>query len=108
VHDVIVSDLIVQGFQLDGVNAHEGVRNGSLVGVICRGNGRSGITVAGTSQLEIESCVSGDNGTSQLLTEGLAHAHLAGTQLLDNSAPAIVRNGGEVTTAEAPAEPLNQ
>jgi hypothetical protein len=100
VHDVVITDLVVQGFQLDGVNAHEGVRNGAIVGLICRGNGRSGITVAGTSRLEIESCVSGDNGFAQLLTEGLSKTQLAGTQLVANSAPAIVRQGGEVRVIE--------
>lgn len=103
VHDVIISDLVVQGFQLDGVNAHEGVRNGALVGLICRGNGRSGITVAGTSRLEIESCVSGDNGYAQLYTEGLSRTQLVGTQLLANSAPAVVRQGGDVRVVEPAA-----
>jgi hypothetical protein len=100
VHDVVISDLVVQGFQLDGVNAHEGVRNAALVGVICRGNGRSGIAVAGTSRLEIESCVSGDNGFAQLYSEGLARAELVGAQLLENTAPAIIRRGGEVRIVE--------
>ena len=39
---VEVRDLIVQGFQLDGVNAHDGAVDTSLVGLVCRGNGRSG------------------------------------------------------------------
>ncbi|MEX0713437.1 MAG: hypothetical protein WD278_13865 [Pirellulales bacterium] len=39
-HDVAVVDLIVQGFQLDGINAHDGVRSCYLSGITCRGNGR--------------------------------------------------------------------
>jgi hypothetical protein len=104
VHDVIISDLVVQGFQLDGVNAHEGVRDSALIGLICRGNGRSGITVAGTSRLEIESCISGDNGYAQLYSEGLARVQLIGTQLLADAAPALVRQGGEVQVVEPEVE----
>ena len=34
---VVISDLTVQGFQLDGINAHDSVFHGTLVGLTCRG-----------------------------------------------------------------------
>jgi hypothetical protein len=100
VRNVIVRDFIIQGFQLDGVNAHDSVFGGQLVGLTCRGNGRSGISIGGASRVVIEKCTIGDNGTAQLRTEGSSHTQLLETQLLDNSAPAIVNEGGKIQRQE--------
>jgi hypothetical protein len=96
VRNVVIRDLTVQGFQLDGVNAHDGVTGAVLSGLNCRGNGRSGISVGGASRVRIESCLVGNNGTAQVRTEGACHAQLIGCDLLDNTAPKIVRDGGKV------------
>lgn len=97
VRHVVVSDLIVQGFQLDGVNAHDNVYDARLVGLTCRGNGRSGISIGGASRVRLESCLVGDNGAAQVRTEGFSRTEIADSQLLENTAPAIVREGGLVT-----------
>src|SRR5262245_37529184 len=47
VTDVIVRDLVVRGYQLDGVNCHDTVRRSDLVGLTCTDNGRSGISIGG-------------------------------------------------------------
>lgn len=96
VHDVRIVDLVVQGFQLDGVNAHDGVRNGSLGGLTCRGNGRSGVAICGASVVELDGCLLGDNGESQLHIEGLATAALENCELLKDSAPRILFRGGRL------------
>ncbi len=96
VRDVIIRDLVIQGFQLDGVNAHDGVYRATLTGLNCRGNGRSGISIGGASRVTVESCLVGNNGVAQVRTEGACHAQLVGCDLLDNTAPKIVRDGGEV------------
>lgn len=96
VQHVVVRDLVVQGFQLDGVNAHDGVRGARLVGLNCRGNGRSGISVGGASRVQIDACLVGNNGVAQVRTEGYCHAELISCDLLDNTAPRIVRDGGRV------------
>jgi hypothetical protein len=96
VHHVIIADLVVQGFQLDGVNAFDGTRECYLGGMNCRGNGRSGLAVAGCSQLDVRDSIVGDNGTSQVYTEALSVTNIHGTQLLANTAPAVVREGGQV------------
>ena len=70
VRHVVVSNLIVQGFQLDGVNAHDNVFDTSLIGLTCRGKGRSGISIGGASRVRLESCLVGDNGAAQVRTEG--------------------------------------
>jgi len=96
VRNVIVRDLVVQGFQLDGINAHDGVFAATLNGVTCRGNARSGISVGGASRIRIEGCLVGNNGTAQVRTEGHSHTHIADSNLLDNTAPPLVREGGKV------------
>jgi len=67
---VRIEDLIIQGFQQDGINAHERVRNCELVRVECRANGRSGISVGGVSRVSMENCNCYDNGRAQLRVEG--------------------------------------
>ncbi len=96
-----IADLTIQGFQLDGVHAHDGVDDCALVGLTCRGNGRCGVAVAGTSKLQLDNCVVGDNGFAQLLTQGTSVTQLLETSLLPKSAPAVVRQGGEVFGATA-------
>lgn len=96
VRNVVIRDLVVQGFQLDGVNAHDGAYNVTLSGLNCRGNARSGISVGGASQVRVEACLVGNNGAAQVRTEGVCQAQLEGCDLLDNTAPRIVREGGKV------------
>jgi hypothetical protein len=97
VHDVILSDLVIQGFQLDGVNAHDNVFQTSLVGLTCRGNGRSGISVGGASRLRVHGCVLAENGTAQVRTEGPSQTEVSDCQISEATAPAIVREGGLIT-----------
>jgi Right handed beta helix region len=96
VHDVVISDLVVQGYQLDGVNAHDGVTECLLAGLTCRGNGRAGVAVMGASRVEISGCLIGDNGAAQLYTEGQSLASLENSDLLPGTAPPVVRRGGRV------------
>ncbi len=96
VRHVLVRDLVIQGYQLDGVNAHDGVFQATLSGVTSRGNGRSGISIGGASRVRVESCLVGNNGSAQVRTEGSCKAQLVGCDLLDNTAPKIVQDGGQV------------
>jgi hypothetical protein len=97
VRHVIVQDLVVQGFSLDGVNAHDGAVEVQLLGLTCRGNGRSGISVGGASRARIEACLVGDNGESQIRTEGFCRVRLVNCDLIDHpAAPAVDQQGGDV------------
>ena len=106
VHDVVISNLIVQGFQLDGINAHDGTHNCLLVDVVARGNARSGITVAGNSKLRVNAALIGDNGTVQVRSESLGVLTLVGCEVLDHTAPRAMQDGGRIIFADLPAEPL--
>jgi hypothetical protein len=91
-----IAKLTVQGFQVDGISLFNSARHVSLIDVLCRGNGRSGVAVGGASLAEIESSRLGDNGRAQLLTLPCSETHLRKTELLSNTAPAWVDQGGRV------------
>jgi hypothetical protein len=91
-HDVLIRGLIVQGFQIDGIQAADGVRNGRLVNVTARGNGRAGVCVAGGSRLEVRGCSLGDNGEAQLLLDHYSLTRVNSTLLIGNTAPALKRS----------------
>ncbi|WP_425614505.1 hypothetical protein NA78x_004374 [Anatilimnocola sp. NA78] len=101
VHDVIVSDLIVRGFQIDGVNAADNVRESKIQGVVSNENGRSGFTVAGASRVFIDQCDAAGNGNSQLRTEGYSQTRVRESEFDEKSAPALVNDGARVFRVEA-------
>jgi hypothetical protein len=103
VRQVVIRDLIVQGFQLDGINAHDNAVDCKLLNVTCRGNGRSGISIGGASRIQAVDCLVGDNGVAQIRTEGECRAELVHCELLANTAPGLVKEGGEVVVVEQPA-----
>ena len=88
---VNISDLTVQGFRLDGINAHDSAFEIRLIGITARGNGRSGISIGGSSQVEIEGSLVGNNGAAQVRTEGWSHTKIINSTLLDNTAPPLVK-----------------
>lgn len=96
VKNVTVLDLTVQGFQTDGVNAHDSVKNARLAGLILRGNGRAGLAVGGSSTVEADGCLFGDNGESQVHLGGYGTLSLQLCDLLETSAPKIARRGGRL------------
>jgi hypothetical protein len=96
VRKVVIVNLIVQGFQLDGINAHDNVFDTQMVGLVSRGNGRAGISVGGASRVRIEACLIGNNGTAQIRTEGFSRTQVINCDLLENPAPKILQEGGKV------------
>jgi len=96
VHDVIIRNLTVQGFQLDGINAHDCAKDCTLVGVMARGNGRAGIFVGGASSVEIHSCLLSDNGVAQILTDGPSVTAIENTEIDAGSAGGLVTRAGRV------------
>lgn len=98
--NIVISDLVVQGFQLDGLNAHDSVFDATLVGLTCRGNGRSGISVGGASRVKIIACLVGNNGVAQVRSEGFSRTEILNCDLIESpNAPAIVRDGGLVSVS---------
>ncbi|HVX13522.1 MAG TPA: right-handed parallel beta-helix repeat-containing protein [Pirellulales bacterium] len=104
VHDVVITNLVVQGFRLDGVNVNDGVVDCELLDVTSRGNGRSGVTIAGSSKARLEGCVIGDNGEEQLLVEGTSSTLVEQCELIANTAPAVTNRGARLDIRTAPSE----
>ena len=96
VHDVRIVDLVVQGFRRDGVNAHDGCLDVRLGGLTLRGNGRAGLAVGGSSKVEADGCIIGDNRTTQVNLSGWSALSLQLCELLDAAAPAMTRTGGKL------------
>ena len=96
VQHVRIENLIVQGFRLDGINFHDGCNDCVLIDVTARGNGRSGISIGGSSRAVIENCVIGDNGEAQIRTEGYCLAEVIDSEIVDNTAPAFEVTGGQL------------
>jgi hypothetical protein len=96
VEHVEIVGIWVQGFQLDGISAFNSARDVCLAEVVCRGNGRSGVTVGGASRVEIDASLLGNNGRAQLLTLPCSETHVRNSRLLSNTAPGWVDQGGRV------------
>jgi hypothetical protein len=97
VHDVVIRDLKIRGYQLDGVNAHDNVTRCDLVGIDSSFNGRSGFSIGGASRVQLAGCTAAGNGVAQVRTEGYSRTHIAGGNFDEATAPALVQEGGKVT-----------
>lgn len=96
VEQVKITDLTVQGFQVDGISLYNSARTVTLSNVTCRGNGRSGVAVGGASLATIDNSLLGNNGQAQLLALPYSEVHVNKTHLLSNSAPGLLDQGGRV------------
>lgn len=74
VHHVEIHDVVIEHFRLDGINAHDRCNDILLIGVTCRGNGRSGLCVAGTAKVILRSGRLVDNREYSLLITELGQA----------------------------------
>lgn len=93
---VAIRNLVIQGFQLDGINAHNSARLVLISSVVSRDNGRSGVNVGGASIVELGGCSLTGNGQAQLLTQPYSETHIEESRLLSSSAPGWVDQGGRV------------
>lgn len=94
VQGVLVRDLTIQGFQQDGVAVCDVADEVRLERVRAVANGRSGICVSGASRVEIDGCLLGTNGVSQLRQYDFAATRLFATRLLDDTARPVELRGG--------------
>lgn len=96
VQNVEIRDIVVQGFQVDGINAHSNCFDVTIADVVSRGNGRSGVSFGGASRASLFDSLVGDNREAQVRAEGQARVLVSGCELLANPAPAIVEAGGYI------------
>ncbi|MDO4550525.1 MAG: right-handed parallel beta-helix repeat-containing protein [Planctomycetia bacterium] len=96
VEGVEIRDLIVQGFQHDGIAAANSARNVFLNRVKLRGNARAGLSVGGACSVWIMNSVLGDNNAVQLWTERHSRTEIKNSELLSNTAAGWLDHGGVV------------
>jgi hypothetical protein len=99
-HDIIIEDLNVRGFWLDGVNCHDNVSRADLLRISAKENGRSGFSVGGCSKVRIDTCGAAGNGAAQVRLEGVCQVQLLDNVLDAATAPAVVREGGRILTTD--------
>jgi len=87
VERVVIRDLTVKGFKLDGINAHDNAMDCVLAEINAVANGRSGISIGGASRVHVVDCLARDNGVAQLRTEGWSTTKLVRTKLVSTNGP---------------------
>lgn len=96
-HDVLIRDLVIQGFQFDGVNVHDLSQDIAVEGCVLRGNGRSGLSIGGASRANAASCLVGDNGQAQIRTEGFCQLAIDSCDIIQQEGRIpIDRQGGKI------------
>jgi hypothetical protein len=76
VHHVVVRDLTVRHFRLDGVNAHDQAYAVMLRNVVSESNGRSGIFVGGSASVAVAGGTARNNREASLLLRELGKADI--------------------------------
>lgn len=76
---IVIRDLTVQHFRQDGINLHDRCRNVLLENVTCRGNGRTGVVVGGTSSVLLRNVTCAGNREASLRIEELGVADAEGS-----------------------------
>ncbi|MCA9004590.1 MAG: right-handed parallel beta-helix repeat-containing protein [Planctomycetaceae bacterium] len=81
VEGVQISDVTFENFRIDGINVHDRCKDIVLEKVTCTGNGRCGLAVNGTSQVEVIDSKLSDNRIEDLLITEQGVANLKQTTL---------------------------
>ena len=82
VRDVIVRNLTIRGYQVDGLNAHDNAFDCRLESLVCSDNGRSGISIGGASRVRILDGQLAGNGQTQLRVEGWSHVTVEQSEIV--------------------------
>jgi hypothetical protein len=102
VEDVLIRDLVVRGFGVDGVAVHDVVRETRFERVSCQDNGLAGFSARGASWVEFDACSATGNGQAQLRVEDFARVWAFGCRFTADTAPAVLREGGELVERTEP------
>lgn len=92
VDNVVIRNLTVQGFRIDGISAPDAAEVVRLEKVVSRANGRSGLSAGGTSKVIAVESQMAENGAAAVRMEGLCKMRLADCLLAPQSK--VERRGG--------------
>jgi len=93
---LVIRDLIVVGYRLDGINCHDLVNDVRFENIVAAENGRSGFSVGGASRVVIEGGELRGNGESQIRSEGQSETELHGVKIEAGRVKAVDQSGGRV------------
>lgn len=93
VENVVIKDLRIHGYQLDGVNAHDNAMDCVFARVTSVANGRSGFAVNGASRVKMVECEAFDNGESQLRCADWSTTEVRESEFYSANRPAWTRHG---------------
>lgn len=96
VNDVVIRNLTVRHFRLDGINAHDRARNVILENVRLLENGRSGLAVGGTSLVGLEDSELDGNRHAQVLNTEKAQTEVISSRLGETAGPPFRITGGHL------------
>jgi hypothetical protein len=96
VDDVVIHNLELRHFRLDGVNVHDRCKNIILDGVRLIENGRAGLAVGGSSLVGIKDSEIAGNRVAQVLNTEVAQTEILSTKLAPGSGSLIRKTGGHV------------
>ena len=96
IHNVVIEDLVIHGFQLDGLSAADGVADVRLEKVVSQANGRSGFAIKGASRVQLASCQASGNGRAQVWVDDYAALQVTQSVFSKDSAPDIHLAGGRI------------
>ena len=65
-----------------------------LVRIVASENGRSGLSIGGSSRVRVDTCTAAGNGAAQFRMEGFFRVQLLDSMFDAATAPAIVKEGG--------------
>lgn len=80
VQHVVIRNVTLQHYRLDGINAHDRCRDIELVNVTLQANGRAGLAVGGTSRVHVRDSKLQQNRVASALITELGEAELQGSE----------------------------
>lgn len=95
VDNVVIRNLTVQGFRIDGISAADAANFVRLEKVTSRANGRSGLSTGGTSKVIAIDSTMVENGSAPVRMEGFCKLKLGGCVLAPVTT--VDRKGGTLT-----------
>ena len=94
--NIVIRDLKVVGYRLDGINCHDLVNNVRFENIVAAENGRSGFSIGGASKVIIKGGELRGNGESQIRSEGQSETELVGVKIEAGKTKAIDQSSGRV------------
>jgi hypothetical protein len=105
VDDVVIHNLELRHFRLDGINAHDRCRNIILDQVKLIENGRAGLAVGGTSLVGIKDSEVSGNRVAQVLNTEFAQTEIVSTKITSTAGIPIRKTGGHVLVEGEEVQP---